>query len=46
MQKKADDDKKKAQQERQKACNKTASDRKMKPDERKSFMENCLSNKK
>jgi len=33
-----------AQQEKMKACNKEAGDKKLKGDERKTFMSTCLSN--
>ena len=45
-QKKADDDKTKAQRERQRSCDKMAKDKKVKSDERKAFMKDCLSAKK
>jgi len=46
--KKADDEKKAArtkQQEKMKSCNKEAGDKKMKGDDRKAFMKECLSTK-
>lgn len=43
--KKAGDDKKKAQQSRTGACNKKADGKKLKGDDRKGFMKECLSNK-
>ena len=36
-------DKQKAQQEKMKSCNKDAGDKKMKGDDRKKFMKDCLS---
>ena len=39
---KAPTDKQKAQQDRMKACSKEASDKKLKGDERKSFMSTCM----
>ena len=40
--KKEPSEKQKAQQERMKACNKQAGDKKLKGDERKAFMSSCL----
>ena len=40
--KKEPSEKQKAQQERMKACNKDAADKKLKGDERKKFMSSCL----
>lgn len=40
--KKEQSEKQKAQQSRMKDCNKQAADKKMKGDERKGFMSNCL----
>jgi flagellum-specific peptidoglycan hydrolase FlgJ len=45
-QKKADDDKNKAQRERQRSCDKIAKDKKVKSDDRKAFMQDCLSARK
>lgn len=42
-QKKAEDDKKKSQQSKMATCNKEAGDKKMKGDDRKAFMKDCLS---
>ena len=39
---KAPTEKKKAQQDRMKACSKEASDKKLKGDERKGFMSTCM----
>lgn len=41
--KKEPSEKQKAQQERLKSCNKEAGDKKMKGDDRKKFMKDCLS---
>jgi len=40
--KKAPSEKQKAQQEKMKACSKQASDKKLKGDERKTFMSGCM----
>ena len=44
--KKSDDAKKKVQQEKLTACNKEAGDKKLKDDDRKKFINECLSGKK
>ena len=43
QEKKAPSEKQKAQQQKMKACNKQAVDKKMKGDDRKKFMSSCLS---